>query len=82
MICFFHAISMSRRKFGPCHKCGKRRQRTKVFEHTVNPFNRRADGTPKSEAEVREDVRAEADAWMALPLVCAACELKPAGGKE
>ena len=74
MTYFFDAISVSRRKHGPCSMCGKRRQRTKVFEHTVNPFNKRPDGTPKNADDVRSDVQAEADAWMALPLVCASCE--------
>lgn len=43
---------------------GKRRQITRVFEQTVNPWNKNPDGTVKSRDQVRASVRAEADAWL------------------
>lgn len=42
---------------------GKKVLRQKIFEKTVNPFNKNADGSVKSREEVRADVRAEAKAW-------------------
>ena len=32
---------------GTCPVCGKRVKRSRVFEHTVNPFNRNPDGSVK-----------------------------------
>jgi hypothetical protein len=44
-----------------------------TFEQTVNPWNRRADGTPKTWDEVAVDVRATADAWVPN-FQCKACD--------
>ena len=51
------------RRSGKCPNCGKRRQRSKRFEQTVNPWNKNPDGTVRTRAEVVEAVRAEAAAW-------------------
>lgn len=48
---------------GKCPACGKRVLRSRTFEQTVNPFNRNANGVPKTWEEVFADVRAQADAW-------------------
>ena len=42
---------------------GKKRRRQKTFYQTVNPFNKNADGSVKTRAEVYAAVRAEARAW-------------------
>lgn len=42
---------------------GKRRQMTRKFFQTINPFNRRPDGAPKTRAEIMVELKAEADAW-------------------
>lgn len=42
---------------------GKRRQETKVFSQTLNPFNKNAAGIPKSSSEIWDELRAEAKAW-------------------
>lgn len=60
----FQEIKTSRRRSGKCPGCGKSVTRSKTFEHTVNPFNRNADGSVKSAAEVRADVNREADEWL------------------
>lgn len=55
-------------------KCGKQLTRKKTFECTVNPFNRNADGTVKTHAQVREQAQAKADAWKGpKDVVCSAC---------
>jgi hypothetical protein len=58
---------------GPCTGCGKTITRSRTFEHTVNPFNKRPDGGVKTWDEVRADVNAEADAWVPR-LRCKACD--------
>jgi len=40
-----------------CKGCGKPRTKAVRVEHTVNPFNRNADGIPKSREEVYRDVK-------------------------
>ena len=42
-----------------CKRCLKKRTRIVKTEHTINPFNRNAEGLPKSREEVLECVRAE-----------------------
>jgi hypothetical protein len=59
----FDVVRARRTKTGACPVCQKRTQRSQVFEHTVNPYNKNSDGSIKSHAQVREDVLREADAW-------------------
>lgn len=59
----FQPVMAVRSVVGTCPVCGKRTTRRRTFEHTINPFNRNADGQMKSYDEVRADVNAEADAW-------------------
>ena len=40
-----------------CTSCGKPLTRVVCVEYTVNPFNKNADGVPKTREEVRADVR-------------------------
>ena len=42
---------------------GKRRQKTRSFEQTVNPFNRDASGQPKDRRSISVEVNREADLW-------------------
>jgi hypothetical protein len=60
---------------GACPACGKRGKRQTTIEHTVNPWNRRPDGEPKTWDEVREDVRRKAAEWAAVPFAHAGCEV-------
>ena len=69
----FQKVTRMGEKNLPCHECGKKVRRKTTIEHTINPFNRRADGTPKSCTEVLEDVYAELKEWMAKPEVCTKC---------
>jgi hypothetical protein len=43
---------------------GKKRQQTRTFMQTVNPFNKHANGRQKSRDEIVTEVRAERDAWL------------------
>ncbi|MBR8350305.1 hypothetical protein KDX21_06925 [Burkholderia cenocepacia] len=42
---------------------GKRRQKTRNFEQTVNPFNRDANGQPKDRRTISVEVNREAALW-------------------
>lgn len=60
----FPKIEAKRSHSGHCPVCGRAVRRSRTFWHTVNPFNRRADGTVRTPAEVRVEVEREADAWV------------------
>lgn len=42
---------------------GKKRRRQKRFWQTINPWNTRADGLPKTREDILAELRAEAAAW-------------------
>lgn len=44
---------------------GKKRQETKKFLQTLNPFNRGADGLPKSREQIMREITAEKNDWLA-----------------
>ena len=44
---------------------GKKRQKTKKFYQTLNPFNRDADGNPKSREQIMSEIMAERAEWLA-----------------
>jgi hypothetical protein len=46
---------------------GKKRQKTKEFYQTLNPFNKTKDGKLKTESQIRVEIEAEAKKWMELP---------------
>ena len=70
----FERVKSSAFKSGKCAVCGKTAKRTRVFENTVNPYNRNEDGTPRTYAEVRKRVDKMAREWEFLPLLHAGCE--------
>lgn len=72
----FESVKRQGVKSGVCVGCGKRKRRTLTFEHTINPFNKHPDGTPKNRSEVFADVLAAVKAWEAEPMECAACQDK------
>lgn len=63
-------------KRGQCAVCGKGAERSRVFGQTLNPFNKNADGSVKTAAEIRREVNSEALAWQNdEPVVHARCEV-------
>jgi hypothetical protein len=46
---------------------GKRRQRTRRFSQTLNPFNQDADGSPKTRDQIMAELVAERKAWLEDP---------------
>ena len=43
---------------------GKRRQKTKRFMQTLNPFNKNADGTLKTRSQIMAELSAQRDSWL------------------
>lgn len=63
----FHGPSRRVTRKGACPACGKPASRSQVFSASVNPYNKRPDGTPKTWSEVAADVAASAAAWKPGP---------------
>ena len=70
----FDEVRVTGHRAGTCVVCQKKRLRTMHFWQTINPYNRNADGYPKSREEILAEVRRERDAWEKSPLVCKSCE--------
>jgi hypothetical protein len=43
---------------------GKKRQETRTFMQTVNPFNKNPDGSVKTRVEILKELHAERLAWL------------------
>jgi len=70
----FEVIRHKAVKSLPCAVCGKRLRRQRTFEQTINPYNRNADGTVKTRAEIRQELITEARVWAQDAESHAACE--------
>lgn len=46
-----------------CRVCGKPGRRSTTFYQTLNPFNKNADGTVKTRAEIESELLAKDEAW-------------------
>lgn len=44
---------------------GKRRQQTRKFYQTLNPFNKDAKGNVKTAEQIRKEIKDKRDAWLA-----------------
>ena len=44
---------------------GKKRQKTRSFAQTINPFNRNDDGTVKTYTQIMDEITKERDEWLA-----------------
>lgn len=44
---------------------GKKRQQTRNFFQTINPFNKNEDGTIKTRDQIMAEIKAERNAWLA-----------------
>jgi len=56
-----------------CPDCGKKLRRQTTFSQTLNPFNRNAEGQPKTRQEILAELRAEAAEWEQTPEQCTPC---------
>lgn len=60
----FSDVGLIHRAKGACPGCGKTVWRQRRFSQTLNPFNRNADGTVKTERDIMVELRAEAAEWV------------------
>lgn len=44
---------------------GRRCQETRTFEQTINPWNKHANGLPKTAFDIRQELLAERNEWLA-----------------
>lgn len=68
MITTFESVKFRATKTGKCI-CGKKINRSKTFEQTINPWNKNKDGLPKNRFEILEELRIEAKKWQDKPIV-------------
>lgn len=43
---------------------GKRRQKTRKFSQTLNPFNKNQDGSLKTREDILDELKGERDSWL------------------
>lgn len=53
--------------------CGKLQPRARTFYQTINPFNKRADGLPKTRQDILAELEVEARNWQSDPERCNTC---------
>ena len=69
----FQEVTMRMQKALRCDGCGKRVTRTRTVSQTLNPFNRRSDGEPKTEQDIRSELEVLLERWALIPVVCKGC---------
>lgn len=70
----FREIKHQASKNLPCPACGKKLRRQRTFMQTLNPFNKNADGQPKTELEILRELNDQAKTWEAQPETHDACQ--------
>ncbi|MGW7001321.1 hypothetical protein ACWGCW_00485 [Streptomyces sp. NPDC054933] len=53
--------------------CGKKVRRQRKFSQTLNPFNKAADGSPKTSKQIYAELGEKAKAWKTEPETCTRC---------
>ncbi|MFL6141613.1 MAG: hypothetical protein ACJ72N_07060 [Labedaea sp.] len=69
----FQQIKHWAQKRLPCTVCGKKLTRKTTLWQTLNPWNKNAAGEPKTVAEIRDELKAQAADWMVEPITCRQC---------
>ena len=69
----FERVPVTAVKTVRCTGCGKRLRRQRTFEMTLNPWNRNAQGQPRTRQEILDALQAQADEWQGRPETCARC---------
>jgi hypothetical protein len=70
----FDEVVVRVRRSGSCSRCGRRARRTYKLWQTVSPFNRNAEGLPKTKSEIEAELRNDAKKVEERVLMCARCE--------
>lgn len=64
----YDAVKLSARRTFTCQVCGKRGTKSCTFRQTLNPYNRNAQGLPKTEREIWGELQCQAAAWEPEPI--------------
>lgn len=72
----FQEITRRAKKRVTCGGCGKKMTRQTTFMQTLNPFNKNADGDPKTVQEIHVELGKEAADWESNTkgYLCVKCE--------
>ncbi len=70
----FREIKHQASKSLPCPACGRKLRRQRTFSQTLNPFNKNADGQPKTELEIVRELHTTAIQWETEPELHPGCE--------
>lgn len=66
------AIKATRKWVDP--ETGKKRQETRKFSQTINPYNTNADGSRKTRDQIKAEINAQAKEWLTPRLTVEAIE--------
>lgn len=69
----FQEISLQGIKNLPCSGCGKKLRRQRKFFQTLNPFNKAADGSPKTVTQIDAELTEQIEQWKQEPETCGNC---------
>jgi hypothetical protein len=69
----FEKVEHPAQKNTKCIGCGKRLRRRTTLYQTLNPFNKNAQGQPKSRQEIYAELEAKAERWLTAPEWCEPC---------
>ena len=70
----FRPLRYYGRKSGICPKCGKSAKRRRIFEQTLNPFNKNSKSEVKTADEIYDELRIDLHKWESEPVYHAKCE--------
>ncbi|QKW31451.1 hypothetical protein HUT11_35400 (plasmid) [Streptomyces seoulensis] len=70
----FQEVPLYANKTVPCAGgCGKKLRRQRKFAQTLNPFNKDAEGRPKTSQQIQAELSQQAKEWKSAPETCDAC---------
>ena len=70
----FDEVTLSKKRSGKCNACDRRTTRTTKVSQMINPFNKNAQGLPKTREEIQGELAVELARDLKSPLCCTACE--------
>lgn len=69
----FQEVPLYGTKNVPCSGCGKKLRRQRKFFQTLNPFNKAADGSPKTVTQINAELTEQIKQWKQEPETCSNC---------
>lgn len=73
----FEEVKYQASKSLPCPSCGKKVRRSRTFMQTISPFNKNADGQPKTREQIHVELHERAQEWQQEAVLCTPCENAP-----